>query len=223
MYSSGRFGEVAVELTDTAPTLGRVRRGFAKKYGTHRATIGSIWAKAKRLTLDAPATAVLGGCGKTLSKAVLDLGVSCGRGYGYTERMSLGRQESAAHARPRRRTVFAYGLVLLSPVVAWVAWVSWSHGNASDAMHVLWFGTVALGCLIAGGLAPRSSAHFVALMVIAIVSTMVTLFLWWSAADITGMFMVGIIIATPLVVMAVAVVLLLGRSLAALRSRSFRR
>ncbi|WGW13566.1 hypothetical protein LWF01_07365 [Saxibacter everestensis] len=129
--------------------------------------------------------------------------------------MSSGQGEADAQARSTVRAALAYGLVLFSPVVAWIAWVSWSNGNTSNTMHVLWFATVALGCLIAGGFAPRTTGHYFLLMAIAIVSTMITLFLWWSAADSTGLFMIGIIIATPLVMMAVAIVLLIGRSLAA--------
>ncbi|NYI69195.1 hypothetical protein [Spelaeicoccus albus] len=112
------------------------------------------------------------------------------------------------------RTAAAYALVLLSPALAWSAWVSWDGGYASNAMSVLWFVTVALGCLISGILAPRSKRHYFTLVAIATVSTIVTLYLWWSSEDETGLFMVGIIIVAPLVLVASGVVLLIGRLLA---------
>lgn len=112
------------------------------------------------------------------------------------------------------RAAAAYALVLLSPALAWLAWVSWDGGYANNAMSVLWFVTVALGCLIAGIIAPRSKRHYFALAAIATVSTIVTLYLWWSSEDETGLFMVGIMMATPLVIVASGVVLLIGRLLA---------
>lgn len=116
-------------------------------------------------------------------------------------------------------TALACGLVIFGPGVAWVVWISWTSDKASDAMHVAWFATVAIACLVAGGLAPRTPRLYLPLFVVAPASTLLTLFLWWSAEDDTGLFMIGIIIATPLVVGAAIVLLLLGHNLTPLRPR----
>lgn len=118
------------------------------------------------------------------------------------------------------RSAAAYSLVLLSPAVAWVAWISWSEYKASDIMSVLWFVTVALGCLVAGGLAEGTAARPVVLTALAIVATLTTLYLWWSSEDVTGLFMVGIVTVTILVVPAVVALVGLGHFLGFLISRS---
>ncbi|KQV62996.1 hypothetical protein ASC64_18155 [Nocardioides sp. Root122] len=107
-------------------------------------------------------------------------------------------------------------VALLAPPAAWLVWVSWSDGKASDAMHVAWFVTVALGCVLAGALAPRS-ARLLWPALVAVVSTIVTLFAWWSGEDESGLFLVGIFIATPPVVAASLPLMLLGRALASSR------
>jgi hypothetical protein len=107
--------------------------------------------------------------------------------------------------------VVPLAMVVLTPPVAWLVWVSWSDGKASDAMHVAWFATVALGCVLAGALADRTRLLVIAGA--AILSTIVTLFVWWSSEDESGLFLVGIIIATPLVVAASLPLLLLGHAL----------
>ena len=104
----------------------------------------------------------------------------------------------------------AYALVGLGPVLGWLAWISWSDEKASDAMHVVWFVTVAATCVLAGGLAPRKSTHLTALAVTAIIATMATLFLWWSTGDSNGLFMIGIVLATPMVSLAAPILLLEG-------------
>lgn len=109
-------------------------------------------------------------------------------------------------------------VALLAPPAAWVAWISWSDGKAGDAQHVAWFGTVALGCVLAGALAPPG-APLLWPAVVAVLSTVVTLFLWWSSEDDSGLFLVGILLATPLVVASSLPLLLLGRSLATLGRR----
>lgn len=109
-------------------------------------------------------------------------------------------------------------VALLAPPAAWLVWVSWSDGKASDAVHVAWFVTVALGCVLAGVLAaPGARLLWPALA--AIGSTIVTLFVWWSGEDESGLFLVGIIVATPVVVAASLPLLLLGQALASLRAR----
>lgn len=77
-------------------------------------------------------------------------------------------------------------------------------------MYVLWFVSVAVGCLVAGSMAARRSARMAALTAITIVSTMTTLFLWWSSEDSTGQFGVGILLATPLVIMGAAALVPFG-------------
>ena len=118
------------------------------------------------------------------------------------------------------RTATAYSLVGLGPVLAWLTWISWSDEKPSDARHVVWFVTVASACVLAGGLAPRRSTHYAALTLIAILATMATLFLWWSAADSSGLFLVGIVLTAPLVSMAAPMLLLLGRFLIPIEASS---
>ncbi len=108
-------------------------------------------------------------------------------------------------------TVFAYALVLLTPVLAWLVWVSGSGAKASDAMHVAWFATVALGCVTAGVFAPRQTLHLALLAVVAVISTIATLFWWWAGQDDSGLFIIGVVLATPLVALASVPLLLLGR------------
>ncbi len=111
------------------------------------------------------------------------------------------------------RTAMAYALVGLGPALAWLAWISWGGEWASDAMHVAWFGTVAATCVLAGGLAPRTRTHLAALAVTAIIATIATLFLWWSTDASDGLFMIGIMLATPMVSLAAPILLLVGRRL----------
>lgn len=115
-----------------------------------------------------------------------------------------------------RTTTASLAVALLSPPTAWLVWVSWSDGTTSDARHVAWFVTVALGCVLAGALAPRS-ARLLWPALVAIVSTVATLFVWWSGEDESGLFLVGIIVATPPVVGASLPLMLLGRALASPR------
>lgn len=120
---------------------------------------------------------------------------------------------SQSPAAPVLRTALGYGLVLLSPVIAWLAWIATADAYPSDARHVAWFATVALGCALAGLCAPSGKAHLTALALVAILATLTTLFLWWSSEDESGLFMVGIILAAPLVTGAAVALLLLGRAL----------
>jgi hypothetical protein len=114
---------------------------------------------------------------------------------------------------PSRATVAAFALVVLSPLVAWLLWVSWSDSKASDAMHVAWFATVAVGCVAAGALAPgRGTRAWLA--AVAVLSTLATLFWWWSAQDDSGLFIVGLVLATPLLVAASVPLLWIGRVVA---------
>ena len=107
-------------------------------------------------------------------------------------------------------TVSAYGMVLLGPLAAWLLWVSWSDGYASDASNVAWFASVATAVVAAGALAPAGWAHRVALSALGVVSTIATLVWWWSAEDESGLFMVGVLLATPLVAAAAPALLGLG-------------
>jgi MFS-type transporter involved in bile tolerance (Atg22 family) len=109
-------------------------------------------------------------------------------------------------------------VALLAPPVAWAAWISWSDGKSGDAQHVAWFATVAVGCVLAGALAPRG-ARLLWPAAAAVLSTLGTLFLWWSSEDESGLFLVGLIIAAPLVVAASLPLLLLGQALASLGRR----
>lgn len=108
------------------------------------------------------------------------------------------------------RSVLSHGLVTLSPALAWLTWISWNADGASDSMHAAFFATVAIACLVAGSLAPRTAAVYLPLFVVAPAATMLTLYLWWSAKDTTGLYMVGIIFGTPLVVLTATVLLLVG-------------
>ena len=97
---------------------------------------------------------------------------------------------------PARIPLAALSAVVLGPPVAWLLWVSRSEDKASDAAHVAWFATVAASWVVAGALAGRRSAH-VRIAAVAVVSALVTLFGWWSSQDESGLFVVGLITATP--------------------------
>lgn len=97
---------------------------------------------------------------------------------------------------PARIPLAAWSAVVLGPPVSWLLWVSWSGDKASDAAHVAWFATVAMCWVAAGALAGRRSAHR-RIAVVAVVSALVTLFCWWSSQDESGLFLVGLLIATP--------------------------
>lgn len=124
--------------------------------------------------------------------------------------MATGQRDMGVRFRPSACSAAAFALVVLSPVVAWVAWISWSEYTASDTMNVLWFVTVALGCLVAGGLAPGTTMRPAVLIVTAVVATMTTLYLWWSSEDSTGLFGIGFIVASFIVVPAAAALVVLG-------------
>ncbi|SED19871.1 hypothetical protein SAMN04489844_3895 [Nocardioides exalbidus] len=104
-------------------------------------------------------------------------------------------------------------VVLATPPLAWLLWISSADGTPSDARHVAWFATVALGCVVAGALAGTRSRLWLP-AVSGVASAVVTLYLWWSSEDETGLFMVGIIIATPLMLVASLPLLLIGRAAA---------
>lgn len=124
--------------------------------------------------------------------------------------MTTGQRDMGVRFRPSVRSTAAFAVVVLSPVVAWVTWISWSEYKASDTMTVLWFVTAALGCLAAGGLAAGTALRPAVLIVTAVVATMTTLSLWWSSEDSTGLFGVGIVVATFIVVPAAAALVGLG-------------
>jgi len=113
----------------------------------------------------------------------------------------------------RASAAASVAVALLAPPLAWVVWISWSDGKASDAMHVVWFATVALGYVLAGAIAPRG-VRLLWPALVAIVSTIGTLFLWWSAEDDSGLFLIGILLATPPVAAASLPLLMLGQALA---------
>jgi hypothetical protein len=124
---------------------------------------------------------------------------------------------------PARIPLAALSAVVLGPPVAWLLWVSWSEDKASDAAHVAWFATVAMCSIAAGALAGRRSAHL-PIAAVAVVSALVTLFGWWSSQDESGLFMVGLMIATPCLVLASVPLLWIGHACALhLRSRTRRR
>ncbi|RYB90450.1 hypothetical protein EUA93_20070 [Nocardioides oleivorans] len=116
---------------------------------------------------------------------------------------------------PNRSRLAALVVVLAVPPLAWLLWISPVDGTASDARHVAWFVTVALGCVVAGALAGARSRLWV-LAAPGVVSAVVTLYLWWSSQDESGLFLVGIIIATPLMLVASLPLLLVGRALASI-------
>ena len=111
------------------------------------------------------------------------------------------------------RIVAAFLVALLSPPLAWLVWVPWSNGSASDAVNIAWFVTVAVGCVVAGALAGEHVRRLW-LALVAILSTVATLWLWWSSEDESGLFVIGIIVATPLVAVASVPLLMVGGALA---------
>jgi hypothetical protein len=115
------------------------------------------------------------------------------------------------------RAVAAHLLVVAVPLLAWLVWVSGREGYAGDAAHVGWFATVALGVLVAGFVAPPRTRLGV-LALLAVVATMVTLWGWWSSEDESGLFVIGIVLAAPLVALAAPVLLLAGRALSRMGS-----
>lgn len=120
----------------------------------------------------------------------------------------------------RRRTPTAYALVVLAPALAWLALVSWADGGASDQAHVAWFVGVAAACVVAGAVARPHAGHLAGMAAVAVASTMLTLFTWWSSQDGSGLFVIGIVMATPCVVLAAPALLLAGRLMTAGRRQS---
>ncbi|VXB29937.1 hypothetical protein [Nocardioides sp. AX2bis] len=125
--------------------------------------------------------------------------------------MGPDRARTGTSGTTWRRTTAAYALVVLAPAVAWLAFVSWADGKPSDHAHVAWFAGVAAACVVAGAVARPRTGHVVGLCTVAVVSTVLTLFAWWSAEDETGLFMVGIVMATPCVAVTAPALLLAGR------------
>ena len=119
---------------------------------------------------------------------------------------------------PNARLVLSVLVVALTPAFAWLVWISPSEGLASDLAHVAWFATVAVGVLVAGVVAPAGALALGALWPVSVVSTMGTLFLWWSSVDESGLFMVGLIVAFPPVVGAAPLLVMLGRRLSRMGS-----
>ena len=116
------------------------------------------------------------------------------------------------------RLVTSLVLVLLVPPLAWLVWIAPTDSH-SDARNVAWFVTVAVSCVLAGVVAgPATRYHQVG--PVAVLSTLVTLWLWWSSEDESGLFAIGIIIAAPLVTAASAPLLWLGRTLGSLGRRA---
>lgn len=118
---------------------------------------------------------------------------------------------------PLARAVAAHLLVVTVPLLSWLVWVSGSEGKSSDAAHVGWFVTVAAGCLLAGFVAAEG-ARLGWLSLLAVVATMTTLWGWWSSQDDSGLFVIGIALATPLVALAAPALLLAGRALSRMGS-----
>jgi hypothetical protein len=114
----------------------------------------------------------------------------------------------------QHRLVAALVVIALAPPAAWVAWISGAGGYASDTRTVLWFATVALGALLAGVVAPRGRQAWLSLWPVGLLSSLVTLWRWWSSEDDSGLFVVGLIIATPLVALAGMALVALGQRLA---------
>jgi hypothetical protein len=108
-------------------------------------------------------------------------------------------------------------VVLLAPAVAWLLWVSWSGAEAADATAIAWFLTVAAGCVLAGALARPHRWIFVGLWVLADVAALVTLYLWWSSSDVTGLFMIGILLSVIPIVVVTPLLLLAGTRLGVVR------
>ncbi|GAA1450477.1 hypothetical protein GCM10009641_82990 [Mycobacterium cookii] len=111
-------------------------------------------------------------------------------------------------------------MVVVGPPVAWLLWVSWSEDKASDAVHVAWFATVAASWIVAGALVGRRSTR-VRIAAVAVVSALATLFGWWSSQDESGLFVVGLIIATPFLLLMSLPLLWIGNAWSLhVRSRS---
>lgn len=66
-------------------------------------------------------------------------------------------------------------------------------------------------CVVVGAVARPHAGHLVGMAAVAVTSTMLTLLTWWSSEDGSGLFMVGIVMATPGVALAAPVLLLVGR------------
>lgn len=119
-----------------------------------------------------------------------------------------GRVEPREHDDPTTRTALpAYVTAALGPPAAWLAWVSWSDGKASDASHLAWFVTVALTTLAAGALVGPGRLHRAVAAVLAVASTLTTLWLWWSSSADNGLFVIGfalwlvpVLVGAPLLV-----------------------
>jgi hypothetical protein len=110
---------------------------------------------------------------------------------------------------PARIPLAALSAVVLGPPVAWLLWASWSDGKSSDAAHVAWFATVAMCSVAAGALAGRRTTHL-PIAAAAVVSALVTLYGWWSSQDDSGLFVIGLIIATPLLMLTSLPLLWIG-------------
>lgn len=110
-----------------------------------------------------------------------------------------------------RRLLSALTIVIVAPALAWLLWISRAGEGASDAQNVWWFVTVAAGALLAGVVAPRGQRAWQALWITATAAAVVTLYLWWSAYDITGLFLVGIFFALPFLVAGSMALVALGQ------------
>ncbi|MDO9379663.1 MAG: hypothetical protein Q7T56_12515 [Nocardioidaceae bacterium] len=107
----------------------------------------------------------------------------------------------------------AVAVVLAAPGLAWLVLIARSGDAASDTQHVLWFLVVGAACFTAGTLVPMRLGVVAALSATAWVAAVLTLYLWWSSVDITGLFMVGIVLAAPPMALAAPVLILAGANL----------
>lgn len=115
--------------------------------------------------------------------------------------------------RPSPRLLAALAVAALAPVVAWVLLVATVGGAWYEAQGALWFATVAVGTLAAGWLMPRSVLAGAVVSLVAVVVTMTVLYRWWGSVSTDGLFLLGVLLAAPLVTGAAPALVATGSGL----------